>query len=70
MGMRVRLKADYDISGFSHEAQVILQALKNYGMILADNGSDNFMSGTHERAGTRRDRRDPPVKPRISKSSK
>lgn len=45
MGMRVRLKADYDVSGFSPEAQVILQALKKYGMILADNGSDNFISG-------------------------
>jgi hypothetical protein len=48
MGMRVRLKADYDISGFPPEAQVILQALKTYGMILADNGSDNFISGTHD----------------------
>ncbi|MEZ5788055.1 MAG: hypothetical protein R3D62_16635 [Xanthobacteraceae bacterium] len=45
MGMRVRLKADYDISGFSPEAQVILRALQTYGMILADNGSDNFISG-------------------------
>jgi len=48
MGMRVRLKADYDISGFSPEAQAILRALKTYGMILADNGSDNFISGTHD----------------------
>lgn len=48
MGMRVRLKADYDISGFSPEAKAILQALKTYGMILADNGSDNFISGTHD----------------------
>lgn len=48
MGMRVRLKADYDISGFSPEAQAVLQALKTYGMILADNGSDNFISGTHD----------------------
>ena len=45
MGMRVRLKADYDISGFAPEVRVILQALKTYGMILADNGSDNFISG-------------------------
>jgi hypothetical protein len=45
MGMRVRLKADYDISGFSPQAQVILRALKTYGMILADNGGDNFISG-------------------------
>lgn len=45
MGMRMRLRADYDISGFSPEARVILRALKTYGMILADNGSDNFMTG-------------------------
>ena len=45
MGMRVRLKADYDISGFAPEVQAILRALKTYGMILADNGSDNFISG-------------------------
>ena len=45
LGMRVRLKADFDTSGFSPEAKVILKALKKYGMILADNGSDNFISG-------------------------
>ena len=45
MGMRVRLKADFDTSGFAPEAKVILEALKKYGMILADNGSDNFISG-------------------------
>jgi hypothetical protein len=39
MGQRFRLKADYDISGFSPEVQVILRALKKYGMILADNGA-------------------------------
>ncbi len=45
MGMRVRLKADYDLSGFGPEAKAILEALKTYGMILADNGSNNFISG-------------------------
>lgn len=45
MGMRVRLKASYDISGYPPSARVILQALKTYGMILADNGSDWFLSG-------------------------
>ena len=45
MGMRMRLRADYDLSGFSSEARTILQALKTYGMILADNGTDNFISG-------------------------
>jgi len=48
MGMRVRLKADYDVSGFAPEIQVILKALKTYGMILADNGSDLFISGAHD----------------------
>ena len=46
MGMRVRLKANFDISGYPPSSQVILRALKKYGMILADNGSDFFVSGT------------------------
>ena len=45
MGMRVRLKANYDISSFPPSARVILTALKKYGMIVADNGSDWFVSG-------------------------
>lgn len=45
MGMRVRLRADFDISKFPPAAQVILTALKTYGMLLADNGSDWFLSG-------------------------
>jgi len=45
MGMRVRLKQSVDISGFSASNQVILKALKKYGMFLADNGSDMFLSG-------------------------
>jgi hypothetical protein len=45
MGMRVRLKAGYDISGFPPSARVVLQALKTYGMIVADNGGDWFISG-------------------------
>jgi hypothetical protein len=45
MGMRVRLKADYDISKFPPTAQTILKALKKYGMIVADNGGDWFISG-------------------------
>ena len=45
MGQRFRLKADFDISGFSPAVQVILQAMKTYGLILADNGSDWFISG-------------------------
>jgi len=45
MGQRFRLKADFDISDFSTETQVILRALQRYGMILADNGSSWFISG-------------------------
>jgi len=45
MGQRFRLKGDFDISGFSPEVQVILQAMKEYGMILADNGSSWFITG-------------------------
>lgn len=45
MGMRVRLKADYDIFNFPPQARVILEGLKTYGMILADNGGSWFISG-------------------------
>ena len=45
MGMRVRLKASVDISTFPADVQVILTALKKYGMILADNGGGFFVSG-------------------------
>jgi hypothetical protein len=45
MGLRVRLKASVDISGFPRQARVVLQALKRYGMILADNGSNWYVSG-------------------------
>jgi hypothetical protein len=45
MGMRLRLKASFDISSFSAANQVILAALKRYGMIMADNGSSMYISG-------------------------
>src|SRR5579862_6359108 len=45
MGMRMRLKASFDISGFSLANRVILTALQHYGMILADNGSAIYISG-------------------------
>jgi hypothetical protein len=48
MGMRVRLKADYDISRFPPQARVILQGLKTYGMILGDNGGSWFISGASD----------------------
>jgi hypothetical protein len=45
MGMRIRLKASFDISGYSAANQAILTAMKKYGMILADNGSNFFFQG-------------------------
>jgi hypothetical protein len=45
MGQRLRLKASFDTSGYPRQARVILNALKRYGMIMADNGSDWFISG-------------------------
>jgi hypothetical protein len=45
MGTRLRLKAGFNISGYPADDQVILTALKKYGMILADNGSGIFISG-------------------------
>ena len=45
MGARFRLKAEYDISGFPPEMQVLLQAMKTYGIVLADNGSNWYVSG-------------------------
>jgi hypothetical protein len=48
MGARFRLRSSYDISPFSAQAQVILKALQHYGLILADNGSNWFFSGTED----------------------
>jgi hypothetical protein len=45
MGLRVRLKASFDTSGFPRQARVVLEALKRYGMIVADNGSSWYISG-------------------------
>jgi hypothetical protein len=45
MGLRVRLKANVDISRFPKQARIVLQALKTYGMIVADNGSNWYISG-------------------------
>ena len=46
MGLRVGLRADFDIAGFPKYVQVILTALKKYGMFVADNGGDWFISGS------------------------
>jgi hypothetical protein len=45
MGLRLRLKADYSLAGFSGQARVVLEALKRYGLIVADNGSPWYMTG-------------------------
>jgi hypothetical protein len=45
MGMRVRLRASYDIGGFSPNVQVILRAMRKYGLFVADNGSGWYVSG-------------------------
>jgi hypothetical protein len=45
MGLRVRLKATFDTSGFPRQARAVLVALKRYGMLLADNGSPWFITG-------------------------
>jgi hypothetical protein len=45
MGLRVRLKASFDVSGFPRQARVVLVALKRYGMLVADNGSSWYVSG-------------------------
>jgi hypothetical protein len=50
MGLRVRLKASVNISGFPPDDRVILRALKSYGMILADNGSPWYISGASDPA--------------------
>jgi len=45
MGLRVRLKAHYPMDSFPRQARVVLQALKRYGMFVADNGGDWYISG-------------------------
>jgi hypothetical protein len=49
MGMRLRLKANFDISGFSQSNQVILTAMKKYGLILADNGTEMYITGAPDK---------------------
>jgi hypothetical protein len=48
MGARLRLKASRNITGFSPEMQKIFRAMKRYGLIVADNGSDLYVSGTYD----------------------
>jgi hypothetical protein len=49
MGARFRLKADFDLSGFSPKARTILVAMQRYGLMLADNGSNWYFQGTRDR---------------------
>ncbi len=48
MGTRLRLKASVNLSGYTPEVQRIFQAMKTYGLILADNGSDMYIQGTYD----------------------
>ncbi len=50
MGARFRLKASFNISTFSPQAQVVLRAMQQYGLILADNGSNWYFGGTADPA--------------------
>jgi hypothetical protein len=52
MGLRVRLKASFNISGFNRTAQIILTAMKTYGMFVADNGSNWYFQGEGGTAAT------------------
>ena len=45
MGLRLRLRASFDTSGFPRQSRIVLEALKRYGMIVADNGSDWYVTG-------------------------
>jgi len=49
MGLRVRLRVGFDISGYPRQVRVILTALKRYGMIVADNGANWYVSGAPDR---------------------
>ncbi len=48
MGLRLRMKADYDCAGYTAEVQVLCTAFKRYGIILADNGSSWYLTGAHD----------------------
>ena len=50
MGARFRLRANFDLSGFSPQAQVVLRAMQHYGLILADNGSNWYFGGSADPA--------------------
>jgi hypothetical protein len=43
--LRLRLRASFDTSGFPRQSRIVLEALKRYGMIVADNGADWYVTG-------------------------
>ncbi|MCB0877317.1 MAG: hypothetical protein KDB46_14095, partial [Solirubrobacterales bacterium] len=45
MGLRLRLRSDFDLSGYTGHARVLLEAMRDYGLIVADNGSNWYVSG-------------------------
>ena len=49
MGLRIRLKASFDVRGFPKQARIVLTALKRYGMLVADNGSSWYITGAPDR---------------------
>jgi len=49
MGLRLRLKASFDVSGYPRQARIVLVALKRYGMIVADNGSSWYITGAPDK---------------------
>ena len=53
MGLRLRLKSSFDLSGFTGPSRVILKAMKTYGIILADNGSDWYITGDSDDGWTK-----------------
>jgi hypothetical protein len=65
MGQRFRLKSDVDIAGYPTQVKVILQAMKAYGLILADNGSPWYISGAPDSPMERRY-----AGPRVQKSAR
>ena len=65
MGLRLRLKRSYSLRGVHGQSRAILTALRRYGLIVADNGSPWFISGTRRRALGRRRSRADQARPRL-----
>ena len=50
MGTRLRLKSSVDLNGYAPDVRKILEAMKTYGLIVADNGTDMYVTGTMDPA--------------------